>query len=220
MDAPKVYVSEVAFLQLLVSSVEIYSSKRCKGRRIRERKDGEAFGYVFGSFLNQKERPLIRVEFLVPCQRVQYRSHTSVEPCSVAEERILSVLSPFPGLELLGTFHSHLYYDGDDFRTTNSVKPSQKDNRSWKDWWDDQKHIPLGLELIIGIQELQRRGWAQTQTKGNCIEGIWEKIKYAIGAWYTTQELSDSTNKDILKPVHWLICPTAFGITREDIREE
>ena len=220
MKAPRVYVSEGAFLQLLVSSVELYPNNGLEVKQKREEKDGEAFGYVFGSRTMQQKRAVYRVDFVVPCQRVRRRSYLSVEPCSVAEARVLSVLSPFPGLDLLGTFHSHLYTNEELFEIPGSVEPSKGDHQSWRSWWDDQRKGRIGLELIVGLKELKRRGRRQTQAKENCVTGRWEKFAYAIGAWYTTKKRADSTKQALLRPAHWLICPAAFGFTREDLRDD
>ena len=80
-EAPRVYVSENAFLQLLVSSVELYPTEGSDAQ-----KDGEAFGYLFGYQATQNKRPVYRVDFVVPCQRVTRRTHSQVQPCSVAEK--------------------------------------------------------------------------------------------------------------------------------------
>jgi hypothetical protein len=221
MKAPRIYVSEAAFLQLLVSSVELYPGNNSRAIKKSDEKDGETYGYVFGSRITQQSRSVYRVEFVVPCQRVRGRSCTSVQPSEEAEGRILSVLSPFPGLDLLGTFHSHLYTNEEQFKIPDSVAPSSEDHTSWKAWWDDERKGLIGLELIVGLKKLNRRGTQPTHAMDNCIEGRWERFAYAIGGWYTTKKQAASPNDDnILRPAHWIMCPTAFGFTREDLRDD
>lgn len=222
MAAPRVYVSETAFLQLLVSSVELYSNRdQSDYEEELDDRDGESFGYLFGTRTSQKDPQVYRIDFVVPCQRVLHRDNESVQPSPVAEKRILSVLTPFPCLDLLGTFHSHLYETGEEFKIPDSVSPSPKDHKSWTRWWNDDRKGRIGFELIFGLQELKKRGWKPTEAKVNCIEGRWKRYAYAMGAWYIRKPLPFAKKKKpLLQPVHWLMCPTTFGFTREDLRND
>lgn len=217
MPIPSVYISEHAFLQLLVSCAELYPDDREKSRRTRD--VGECFGYIFGTQAMQGSRPVCRVEFVVPCQRVSRRSRDSVTPNKNAEERIMSILDPFPGLDLLGAFHSHLAGSGrETLSIQDMVLPSEEDDDSWAHWWDDSRKGDMALELIVGLKELRINGSKATTQNVNCLEGRWGRFAYAVGAWFATRKRAASNPEVILQPVHWLMCPAAFGFTRDDFK--
>lgn len=221
--APIVSITENAFLQLLVSGVELYPDPRRRMPRPKPPKNtnddpGECYGYLFGTQAMQGRRPVLRIEFVVPCQRVERRDHTEVMPSTRSEERIMTVLAPFPGLDLLGTFHSHIVKRYGKLEIPESVVPSKPDHDSWRSWWDDERKGDTALELILGVKEMKRRGAKPPTQDENCIEGRWERYAYALGVWFADRSWVDAKDDELLQPVHWLMCPTAFGITQEDFR--
>lgn len=83
-----VYVSEVAFLSILLSSIEAYKK--------------ECYGLVLGYRTDTQ----FRVEYAVPYQTAE-RGHTRVTPHGIRDRRVRTCISQLSSYEQLGTYHSH-----------------------------------------------------------------------------------------------------------------
>jgi proteasome lid subunit RPN8/RPN11 len=83
-----VYLSETAFLSIILSSVEAYK-KEC-----------------YGLILGFRTETQWRVEYAVPYQTAA-RGHTMVTPHGQRDRRVRACLGHLSNYEQLGTFHSH-----------------------------------------------------------------------------------------------------------------
>ncbi len=214
MSEPIAFVSNQAWLQMLVAAVEVFPQKG-----IRKRGDGETFGYLFGSRTTQRGATVHKVEFAVPCQRVRKRTMDGLHICDVAEARIQSLLTPYPGLDLLGTFHSHPWLRTEEVDYRDWVEPSDADHSSWRGWWNGERDSDEAIELILGLYELQKRlkKLPQQEEKAHTLVGWWDRFKYGLGAYYATRESATSTDPEVLRPVGNLVCPLAWGVTNYEM---
>jgi len=83
-----VYLSETAFLSIVLSSIEAYK-KEC-----------------YGLILGYRTDKLWRIEYAIPYQTAD-RGHKTVTPHGLRDRRVRACLAQLSCFEQLGTFHSH-----------------------------------------------------------------------------------------------------------------
>src|SRR6185503_3251293 len=83
-----VYISETAFLSIVLSSVEAYKK--------------ECYGLILGYRTDKQWR----VEYAVPYQTAE-RGHKTVTPHGLRDRRVRNCLAQLSSYEQLGTYHSH-----------------------------------------------------------------------------------------------------------------
>lgn len=102
-----VYLSETAFLSIVLPSIEAYKK--------------ECYGLILG-YRNDK---LWRIEYAIPYQTAE-RGHKAVTPHGLRDRRVRSCLAQLSAYEQLGTFHSHPAWGS----LRSVAKPSREDIES------------------------------------------------------------------------------------------
>ena len=147
----KVYLSENAFMGLLLSSAEVFKK--------------ESLGYLLGYRLYDR----IIVEYAFSLQSAK-RKRRGVIFHRRDQKKILSILSNFAKLEIVGDFHSHTPYGnakGIAMPSPEDIKAMEKEN----------------LYLIIAINEgLTSRSWKEN--KDRSISGSMGSFFFKISAYF------------------------------------
>lgn len=219
MSKTVVYLENNAFLSLFIASIEKFPSTllpRSERLKNDQRLEGESYGVLFGQRLARNSGAFVyNVTMAVPMQVVRSVDSGSVSISQKHFDRIKNVLTMFPSLTMLGSYHSHPW-GTEDFKTQYCTKPSGDDGCGGGDTAVFRSEADLlgfnSVHIILGVAKLAK---LQSGVTPSCKKS-W--ISSYFGHWkYKAQAFCFDINDNRLKTVHNFVCPVASGVQNFDL---
>lgn len=206
-----IYLSDSAFISILVAAIESFPSKYEGKRKPRKsNSEGEVFGLLFGQKTVQNDQQIFHVNIATPMQIVAERRESSIQPSEHHLERIRSIIEPFPMYQFLGTFHSHPNRKN-EYKGQLSANYSETDKESTI---YDAKAIGNDIiEMIIALTYLSKTVKKLAEHNWWNIENYCGNYKYTLAGYVTDKE------REELLRIDNLLCPFASGLGNYDLEK-
>lgn len=209
------YISENAFMNMLVSSIESFPTEYLSaepGEKVDgrlQKQEGEIYGLLFGQKINKGDGSIVyNVSLAIPMHVFKKKTTGSVDISIPHFDRIKTVVETYPMYQFLGTFHSHPY------------PKNEWGARSWQFTKDADMPCALYdadqigenvLMVILAITHLKRNEKGPPVSGWTTISNYCGRFKYVLTAYVT------DINKRSLDSIDNILCPSCAGIGNQDL---